>query len=160
MRKARGSVGVCRKSHRRSHNGSSHRGFMVTLDSIIALLLSIFFVSYTFSIVNTFPSYESISYVRLQRIGEDTLNVMEMTNAFGSQPSINSILQQTGDQNCMRLEIYNQTFSPAAKKDIFTKPGCTAKKSQDTTAEERVFRTFYSGGDFKYAVLSVWLKEN
>ena len=137
---------------------SMFKGFVVSIDSIIAILLSVLFVSYAFSIVNSFPSYESISYVKLQRIGEDTLRIMEMTNSFNSQSAINSIFQQTGDQICMRLEIYNQSFQQSQKKDLFVKPGCTAKKDQEKT-EERVFRTFYSDGNFKYAVISVWLKE-
>jgi hypothetical protein len=126
---------------------------------VISLFLSLFFVSYAFSIVNSFPTYESVSYVKLQRIGGDALNLMEMTNSFGSQSAVNGIFQQTGDQICMKLEIYNQSFTPSAKKDIFIKPGCQPKKDQETTSEERVFRTFYQDGSFKYAVISVWLKE-
>ena len=134
----------------------THKGFVVTLDAVVALVLSLFFVSNTFSIVNSFPSYESVSYVKLQRIGADALNLMEMTNSFGSQPAVNSVFQQTGDQICMRLEIYNQSFSPAQKKNTFLKSGCTYKTD---VGEERAFRTFYQDGYFKYAVISVWLKE-
>jgi len=134
----------------------THKGFVVTLDAVIALVLSLFFVSYTFSIVNSFPSYESVSYIKLQRIGEDALNIMEMTNSFGSQSAINTVFQQTGDQICMRLEIYNQSFTPSAKKNTFLKSGCTYKTD---VGEERAFRTFYQDGYFKYAVISVWLKE-
>jgi hypothetical protein len=135
------------------------KGFIVTLDAIIALVLSLFFISYTFSIVNSFPSYESVSYVKMQRIGQDALNAMEMTNSFGSQSTVNEIFQQTGDQICMKLEIYNQSFTPAARKDTFMKPGCNPKKDQEINSGDRSFRTFYQDGDFKYAVISVWLKE-
>ena len=118
-----------------------------------------FTLSYIFSIVNSFSSYESVSYVKMQRIGQDTLNIMEMTHSFGSQSSINEIFRQTGDQICMQLEIYNQSFVPSAKKSSFMKPGCKSKKDQEITSAERSFRTFYQDGDFKYAVISVWLKE-
>jgi len=139
-------------------HAKTKKGFVVSMDAIIALLISLFFVSYTYSIVNSFSDYDSISYVKLQRMGEDALNVMEATNAFGSQSLANSVFQQTGDQICMRLEVYNQSFDPLQKKNTFLKQGCTHKKG--IQGEEQVFRTFYSGGNFYYAVISVWLKEN
>jgi hypothetical protein len=134
------------------------KGFVVSIDSVIAIFISVFFVSYVFSIVNSFASYESISYVKLQRIGEDSLRIMEMTNSFNSQSAINTVFQQTGDQICMMLEIYNQSFQPSSKTGIFVKPGCAPNTGQGN-AEERSFRTFYSNGNFNYAVVSVWLKD-
>ncbi|MEM2974372.1 MAG: hypothetical protein QW112_01965 [Candidatus Micrarchaeia archaeon] len=144
-------------THRKKEEQGIQKGFIVTIDALIALILSVFFITYTFGIINAFPERESISHVKLQHLGEDVLNVMEMMNAFGSKSAIDDIFSQTGSQICLRVELYNQSFSPAHKKNVFTKQGCASKRAAE--GEERIFRTYYKDGDFNYAVLYVWLKE-
>jgi hypothetical protein len=129
------------------------KGFVITLDSIVALLLMLILlltITSTFSTVST----KSLSDVHLRQISFDTLTILEkssmLNNAIKSNSSaeISSFLsRETPNNVCMLLKI----FRGQEANFIIAKGGCK-QKSEFQLAR----RSFVVGNDFYFAEISTW----
>ncbi len=123
----------------------STKGFVSILDAMFALIALLLFSTIIFSYFQNLPSLYDIF---IYKQGYDVLTVLEYTNF--SNPTY--VFQQTSDNLCMRLEIYNGVAGTLLS--TYYKSGCDPSNINEKIA----WRTFIDGNQFKTAKLAVWRK--
>ena len=132
-------------------NKKQTKGFIITIDSIFALILMF---SYVAVISNTLLTPLIDTSVQLQKQGMSVLTIVEHTRSYNltQQYSLSNIFLQSSDSICMRLETFNGTSSTIS--DTFVKSGCPSSAAEETI----VWRSIAHGGDFKTLKLALWFK--
>ena len=134
-------------------NTNSKKGFVLSLDSVFALIISLSSLLFILSILQTYKSVDSLP---LQRIGMDTLTILEEKNSFFNQEQVAEVFDQTNDQICLKIDVYRENIESENRIESIIKTGC---EDQISNTEYKMWRTIYSNGDFYYAQISVWLNK-
>lgn len=115
------------------------KGFVVTIDAILALIIFLFFINLLIKL----PTEKSYS---LNRIGMDITSVLEKKRNF----NVNEIL--TPDNVCVKIDVYENYFDESNLISTVTKFGCAEPMNEIYT-----WRTFYNGS-FYIIRATLWYK--
>ena len=140
----------------------TRKGFVLTLDAIIALLVIFMSVAVTFSFIHQVRNYSPQS-IKLRELSSDLLSVMEkngyLEESVSDRTAVRSLLQDTPDGVCMMLEVTegNSTIPTYAMQ----KTGCEVSTGKERVVlrEEYVsWRSFVKDGEYYCAKITGWYK--
>lgn len=131
------------------------KGFVLTLDAMIALLVIFVSITVTFGFIHQIRNYSPRS-IQLREMSSDVLSVMEkkgyLEESISNRTVVRSLLHETPDGVCMRLDVRkgNSTIPVYAIQKI----GCEVGGEEEHVS----WRTFVKDGGYYCARMTSWYK--
>ncbi|MEM4389352.1 MAG: hypothetical protein QXG98_01680 [Candidatus Micrarchaeia archaeon] len=131
------------------------RGFLISLDAVLAVLLAFFFLATSLLIAGNIKSVAS-EEAQLKRVSEDVLAVLERTGRLALTPEaggaseVTEVFLSAPDSACFRLRVLRA--SDLKIRRVVVRPGCGEPEESHQVTK----RSFVFGREFYIAELTSW----
>ena len=140
------------------HKTQAHRGFVLTLDAVFAMLILFVSIAFIFNSLKEVGD-ESIKLEQLSAYEKDALTVMEKTGAISDSTTntsrVREIIEASPPNICLEVTLQRQNGSI-----LYTMPkqDCTNQRDEIRYERRTVVKKTGSGFDFYSAQVVGWYK--